>query len=76
MTDNRDVTRSITGTGTVNTATVGNYTLNYNATDAAGNQAVQVTRMVNVVMDPTIDTDGDGLDRCPRGRLAHQSSFG
>jgi hypothetical protein len=35
--------------------------LNYNATDAAGNLAVQVTRTVNVVLDPTIDTDGDGL---------------
>jgi autotransporter-associated beta strand protein len=40
---------------------VGNYTLNYSATDVAGNQAVQVTRTVNVVLDPTIDTDGDGL---------------
>jgi hypothetical protein len=40
---------------------VGNYTRTYNATDAAGNPAVQVTRTVNVVLDPTIDTDGDGL---------------
>jgi len=60
-TDNRDLTTSIVVTGTVNTATVGIYTLNYNATDAAGNPAVQVTRTVNVVLDPTIDTDGDGL---------------
>jgi alpha-tubulin suppressor-like RCC1 family protein len=61
VTDNRDVTRSITGTGTVNTAAVGNYTLNYNTTDAAGNLAVQVTRTVNVVLDPNGDEDGDGV---------------
>jgi autotransporter-associated beta strand protein len=61
VTDNRDVTRSITGTGTVNTATVEIYTLNYNATDAAGNLAVQVTRTVNVVLDPSGDEDGDAL---------------
>ena len=51
VTDNRDVTRSITGTGTVNTATVGIYTLTYSATDAAGNLALPVTRTVNVVLD-------------------------
>ena len=61
VTDNVDATKTIMGSGTVNTATVGNYTLNYNTTDAAGNLAVQVTRTVNVVLDPTIDTDGDGL---------------
>jgi alpha-tubulin suppressor-like RCC1 family protein len=61
VTDNVDATRTITGSGTVNTASVGNYTRTYNATDAAGNPAVQVTRTVNVVLDPTIDTDGDGL---------------
>ena len=61
VTDNVDTTRTITGSGTVNTATVGNYTLTYNTNDAAGNPAVQVTRTVNVVLDPTIDTDGDGL---------------
>jgi alpha-tubulin suppressor-like RCC1 family protein len=61
VTDNVDATKTIMGSGTVNTATVGNYTLNYNTTDASGNLAVQVTRTVNVVLDPTIDTDGDGL---------------
>jgi hypothetical protein len=62
VTDNRDVTRSITGTGTVITATVGNYTRTYNATDAAGNLAVLVTRTVNVVLDPSGDEDGDGVN--------------
>ena len=44
VTDNVDATRTITGSGTVNTATVGIYTLTYTATDAAGNLAVPVTR--------------------------------
>jgi autotransporter-associated beta strand protein len=61
VTDNVDATRTITGSGTVNTASVGNYTRTYNATDAAGNLALPVTRTVSVVLDPTIDTDGDGL---------------
>jgi alpha-tubulin suppressor-like RCC1 family protein len=61
VTDNVDTTRTITGSGTVNTATVGNYTLNYNTTDAAVNPAVQVTRTVNVVLDPSGDEDGDGV---------------
>ena len=61
VTDNKDATRSITGSGTVNTATVGIYTLTYTATDAAGNLALPVTRTVNVVLDPTADEDGDGL---------------
>jgi alpha-tubulin suppressor-like RCC1 family protein len=61
VTDNVDTTRTITGSGTVNTATVGNYTLNYNTTDAAVNPAVQVTRTVNVVLDPSGDEDVDGV---------------
>jgi alpha-tubulin suppressor-like RCC1 family protein len=61
VTDNRDSTRTIAGSGTVNTATVGIYTLTYTATDMAGNLAVPVTRTVNVVLDPGADEDGDGL---------------
>jgi hypothetical protein len=61
VTDNKDATRNITGSGTVNTASVGIYTLTYTATDAAGNLAVPVTRTVNVVLDPAADEDGDGL---------------
>ena len=60
VTDNKDAT-SITGSETVNTATVGIYTMTYTATDVAGNLAVPVTRTVNVVLDPTADEDGDGL---------------
>jgi Domain of unknown function (DUF5011) len=48
VTDNVDASREITGTGTVNTALAGDYTITYNASDAAGNAAIQVTRTVRV----------------------------
>jgi hypothetical protein len=48
VTDNVDSTRTIQGTGTVNTAAAGDYTITYNATDAAGNNAVAVSRTVRV----------------------------
>ena len=35
--------------GSVNTAVVGQYTVTYDAVDAHGNHAAQVTRTVNVV---------------------------
>jgi hypothetical protein len=60
VTDNVDTARTITGSGTVNTATVGVYTLTYTATDASGNLAAQVTRVVSVVLNPAGDEDGDG----------------
>jgi hypothetical protein len=54
-TDNIDgnLTSSIVTTGTVNTNTAGTYFVNYNASDAAGNAATQVTRTVNVIADTT-----------------------
>ncbi|NBT49194.1 MAG: DUF5011 domain-containing protein, partial [Actinobacteria bacterium] len=61
VTDNVDAARTITGSGSVDTATVGIYTLTYTATDAAGNLALPVTRTVNVVLDPSGDEDGDGI---------------
>jgi len=48
VTDNVDASREITGTGTVNTATAGDYTITYNASDAAGNAAIAVLRTVRV----------------------------
>jgi len=48
VTDNVDSTRTIQGTGTVNTSAAGDYTITYNATDAAGNNAVSVVRTVRV----------------------------
>ena len=48
VTDNVDASREITGTGTVNTAVAGDYTITYNASDAAGNAAIAVLRTVRV----------------------------
>ena len=49
-TDNYDSSVTVTiGGDTVDTNTVGTYTVTYNATDAAGNNATEVTRTVNVV---------------------------
>ena len=48
VTDNKDATRSISGTGTVNTLVPASYTITFNADDAAGNIATTVTRTVVV----------------------------
>ena len=48
VTDNVDAPRTIYGTGTVDTALAGDYLVSYNATDAASNAAIQVTRTVRV----------------------------
>jgi len=49
--DNVDgtITGSIVTVNPVNTATLGEYTVTYNVSDAAGNDATEVTRTVNVV---------------------------
>jgi len=48
-TDNVDASVTVVvGGATVNTAIIGTYIITYNATDAAGNSATQVTRTVNV----------------------------
>jgi hypothetical protein len=47
--DNKDGNVSVNVTGSVNVAVVGTYTLFYDARDAAGNNAVTVTRTVSVV---------------------------
>ncbi|PHR70070.1 MAG: hypothetical protein COA67_08835, partial [Lutibacter sp.] len=54
-TDNIDgnLTSSIVTTGNVNTALEGTYTVNYNVSDAAGNNATQVSRTVNVILPDT-----------------------
>lgn len=46
-----------TVTGTVDPTKPGTYTLHYNAADLAGNQAVEVTRTVNVVNRPVSNTN-------------------
>jgi hypothetical protein len=54
-TDNVDgnITSRIVKTGSVNTGTVGNYTLSYNVRDNAGNAATTVTRTVTVTAGNT-----------------------
>ncbi|MDA9028946.1 DUF5011 domain-containing protein, partial [Flavobacteriaceae bacterium] len=44
-----DITNNIITVNTVDTAIVASYTVTYNASDASGNAAVEVTRTVNVV---------------------------
>lgn len=44
-----DITSKIVTTNNVNTAKPGIYYVNYNVTDKDGNNAVQVTRTVNVI---------------------------
>ena len=51
-TDNVDPSVTVNSSGTVDTATVGTYTITYSATDVAGNAAVTKTRTV-VVYDST-----------------------
>ena len=61
-----DLTGSIVVTSTVDTTTVGSYTVTYNVSDAAGNAAVAVVRTVNVIVPadttlPVVTLKGDGV---------------
>ena len=47
-----DITASIVVVNPVDTSVIGEYTVTYNVSDAAGNAATEVTRTVNVVADP------------------------
>ncbi len=55
-TDNLDPNPSLTQTGTVDTSTVGQYTVTYICTDAANNSAIQHVRTVNVIGIPAAPT--------------------
>lgn len=57
VTDNFDTTRTISADNEPDIAIPGTYTLNYNAMDAAGNVAAQVTRTVDVVAYDDIPND-------------------
>ncbi len=59
-TDNYDASVTVTTSGSVNTAVLGNYTLTYGAVDASGNPAVGITRTVHVVdtTSPVITRSG------------------
>lgn len=62
VSDNVDTGLTVTVSGTVDTSTIGTYTLNYNATDTAGNVATVVTRTVNVVAPSSSGGGGGSLD--------------
>ena len=51
-----NITSQIVTTGSVDTATLGTYSITYNVSDAAGNSAVEVIRTVNVVAAPVTFT--------------------
>jgi len=61
--DNIDGTVAVTTTGTVNPNVEGRYTLTYNASDdAAGNQAISVTRTVVIdITAPVLTLNGDAI---------------
>jgi len=59
-TDNVDSSVTVTSSGSVNTAVPGTYTITYNATDAANNNATPVTRTVTVSA-PSSEVGADGL---------------
>lgn len=62
-TDTVDGTTAITTPDVVDTNTVGTYTLKYNATDSAGNNATEVTRTIIVTdqTDPVITLNGSSI---------------
>jgi hypothetical protein len=59
--DNKDATRTISGSGSLDVSRVGDYILTYTATDAAGNVADPKIRTVQVTLDPAADEDNDGV---------------
>ena len=51
----------------MDTAVVGSYTVAYNVSDSEGNNATEVTRVVNVTHNPLGDDDGDGITNRDEG---------
>ena len=62
-----DITVNIVTVNPVNTAIVGSYSVTYNVSDSGGNNATQVTRVVNVTLNPLGDDDGDGIPNGDEG---------
>ncbi|XID93376.1 immunoglobulin-like domain-containing protein [Paenibacillaceae bacterium WGS1546] len=64
-----DISTSIIVTGTVDSTTLGTYTLSYNVSDAAGNAAATVTRAVYVqdTQPPVLTLLGDPVMSVPAG---------
>ncbi|MEY4487992.1 MAG: hypothetical protein RIQ79_500, partial [Verrucomicrobiota bacterium] len=67
---------SVTGTGSVNTATPGAYIVNYNATDVAGNSAIQVVRTVTVSIPNSTTVGADGYTPLMKYALGATSPSG
>ncbi len=61
VTDNLDTGLTATVSGTVDSSTIGTYTLNYNATDSSGNSATTVVRTIQVAdrTAPIITLNGE-----------------
>ena len=57
-----DITGSLVISGTVNTSAIGVYSVNYNVSDTAGNDAAQVTRTVNVEAPTVKNTHAIQID--------------
>lgn len=61
VSDNVDASALVvTVTGSVDTSTAGNYTLEYNVSDASGNAAVTVSRAIEVSANATSSSGGGG----------------
>ncbi len=59
-TEDGNITSNIVATGTVDTATLGTYTIRYNVSDSKGLAATEVTRTVTVVSTPVNPPSGGG----------------
>ena len=59
-TDNVDLNVPVTASSTVDVNTIGTYTVTYTATDSSGNVATPVTRTVNVIAAPVVNTFSTG----------------
>lgn len=64
-----DISASVVAGGSVNTSTIGTYTLTYNVADASGNTAAEVTRTVNVTdqTKPVITLVGEAAMSIAKG---------
>ena len=71
-----DITTNIVTVNPVDTNTIGQYTVTYNVSDAAGNAATEVTRTVNVVPDWfTVSHDGNTYTATSGSKVASSGGF-
>jgi S-ribosylhomocysteine lyase LuxS involved in autoinducer biosynthesis len=67
---NSGISGSVTSTGSVNPNVIGTYTITYNVSDNAGNNAISVTRTVNVIdsVAPTVAFGTNGSTTWAKSR--------